>query len=102
MNIKYLFALLLSLYCISASAQPSTQSEAKAAIHGASNLWAQAKSAGHEWSTIKPLIAQAKKALEAKEYATAVHLAEQASAHSQQALIQAEHEKTNWVNSLPK
>jgi len=100
MNIKYLFALLLSLYCISVSAQSSTQAEA--AIHSAHELWDKTKVAGHEWNTIKPLIAQAKQALKAKDYATAINLAEQASAHSKQALIQAEHEKTNWVNSLPK
>jgi len=102
MNIKYLFTLLLSLYCISVSAQQSTQSEANAAIHAAHDLWDQTKVAGHEWNTIKPLIAQAKQALESGDYAAAMTLATKASAHSKQALIQAEHEKTNWLNNLPK
>jgi len=103
MNIKCLFlVLLLSLACTSAYSQTATQKQAKQAIASANALWNKTKAAGHEWNTIKPLVAQAKQALSTNNYATAIALANEASAQSKLALTQAEHEKTNWLLNVPK
>jgi len=50
----------------------------------------------------RPLIAQAKQALQTNDFSTATALAQKASTQSELAITQAEHEKTNWVNNLPK
>ncbi len=102
MKIKNLTTLILCLYCLAAFALPATQTNAKEAIKSAHTLLDQSKIAGHEWSTAKPLIAQAKQALQLQKYAKAITLAEKASEQSKLALDQAEHEKNNWLNSLPK
>ncbi|MEO1963044.1 MAG: hypothetical protein ABGX64_04690 [Cycloclasticus sp.] len=91
------------LFCaVSLSAHAQTESEANNAIIEAQSLWDESIAAGHEWNTIKPLVAQAKQAFRAKDFATAISLAKEASAQSKEALVQAEYEKTNWVNNLPK
>ncbi|MBL4743351.1 MAG: hypothetical protein JKX87_01725 [Cycloclasticus sp.] len=101
MKIKtILLPLLLTLICSTAYAQ--TSSEAEQAIQSADKLWAATITAGHEWNTIKPLVAQAKQALKTNDFSAAITLANRASEQSVLALIQAEHEKTNWVNNLPK
>ncbi|ORU91795.1 MAG: hypothetical protein A6F72_03425 [Cycloclasticus sp. symbiont of Poecilosclerida sp. N] len=97
-----LICILLILASFSSIAKSVTQAQAKAATEEAHNLWQQSIAAGHEWSTIKPLVVQSKKNLTAKLYFSALSLAEQAISQSKQALIQAEHEKINWLNNLPK
>ncbi|PCH83849.1 MAG: hypothetical protein COB26_11715 [Piscirickettsiaceae bacterium] len=95
-----LLSILLSIFCLTANAQ--TKDEAKRAIDHAQILWDQTIIAGHEWNTIKPLVAQAKQALKSNDFTKALALATQASVQSKHALVQAEHEKTNWVKNLPK
>lgn len=97
---RILIPLLLTLICSTAYAQ--TASEAEQAVQLADKFWAETITAGHEWNTIKPFVAQAKQALKTKDFSTAITLANRASEQSKLALIQAEHEKTNWVNNLPK
>jgi len=98
----YLLCILLSLTSFAALADSVTQAQAKAATEEAYDLWQQTIAVGHEWNTIKPLVAQSKQELRGKLYASSLSLANRAIAQSKQALIQAEHEKTNWVNNLPK
>jgi len=101
MNLKTLsLAILLSFLYTSANA--TSASEASENIQAAEDLWNKTKSAGHEWTTIKPLVAQAKQAFNSKDYAAAVELSSKATKQAELALIQAEHEKTNWLNNLPK
>ncbi|MEW4982286.1 MAG: hypothetical protein AB1Y26_03515 [Cycloclasticus sp.] len=103
MNTKtLLFVLLLSFASFATISQSATQSHAKIAIQQANELWQQSIAAGHAWNTIQPLVAQAKQALANKDFETAIALANEASAQSKQALIQAEFEKNNWINNLPK
>ena len=103
MKIKPLLLLIaLSLVCANVYSQSATQTQAEQAIVNARVLWNKTKVAGHEWNTIKPLVTQAKQALDKKDYATAITLAQEASAQSELALIQAEHEKTNWQLNIPK
>ena len=101
MNIK----LLLLLFCLASPltyAQAATKSHAEEAISSALVLWDKTKVSGHEWITIKPLITQAKQALKANDFLIAITLAKRASEHSELALVQAEHEKNNWINNLPR
>ncbi len=103
MNFKtLLLALLLSFVSFSTFSQSAAHSQAKTAIQQANELWQQSIAAGHEWVTIKPLVAQAKQAFAANDFKSALALANEASAQSKQALIQAQFEATNWVNNLPK
>jgi len=92
--------LIIGLFCTSANA--TTAADAEKSIQSAQNLWDKTKLAGHEWNTIKPLVAQAKQSLDNKKYAVAIELANKATQQAKLALIQAEHEKTNWLNNLPK
>ncbi|ORU93793.1 MAG: hypothetical protein A6F70_06695 [Cycloclasticus sp. symbiont of Bathymodiolus heckerae] len=103
MKIKsLLLSFLIFLSCLTTTVQAATQSQAKEAILTAHNLWDKTKTAGHEWNTIKPLMAQATQALQENDYITAIALAKKASTQSKLALVQAEREKTNWLNNLPK
>ena len=92
--------LITGFFCTSANA--STAAEASKGIQTAENLWYKTKLAGHEWNTIKPLVAQAKQSLNNKEYTAAIELSNKAAQQAKLALIQAEHEKTNWLHNLPK
>ena len=101
MKLKALSLILIfGFFCTLANA--TTATDAAKSIQLAEDLWDKTKSAGHEWNTIKPLVAQAKQALKSKDFATAIELSNKASQQAELALIQAEHEKTNWLNNLPK
>lgn len=92
--------LILSFFSVIVHAQSAA--EAKQAVERAQKLWNKTIEVGHEWNTIKPLVAQAKQALRSNDYAKAIALANKGSLQSEQAIIQSEHEKTNWVHNLPK
>ncbi|HIG78524.1 MAG TPA: hypothetical protein EYQ47_00615 [Cycloclasticus sp.] len=103
MNIKaLLLSILLTNLGFITSVHADDKSDAQSAIENAQSLWDQSIAVGHEWNTIKPLIAQAKQALQENDFAKAIALAKEASAQSKHAIIQAELEQTNWVNNLPK
>lgn len=103
MNIKSLTLLvILALTGTTTYAQMASESEAEQSITAAQTLWNKTKVTGHEWNTIKPLIAQANQALKANNFTKATQLANEASAQSKLALIQAEHEKNSWVLNVPK
>ena len=99
-TITLLISILISLFYLTANAQ--TNAEAEQAVKDAQSLQEQTIAVGHEWSTIKPLIAKAKQALKANEYKSAITFAKKASEQSKLALIQAQYEKANWKSSLPK
>ncbi|PCI19825.1 MAG: hypothetical protein COB62_05290 [Piscirickettsiaceae bacterium] len=102
-NIKpYYLVLCLLVLPLFAIANEPTKQQALASINEAQQLWSQSKTAGHEWSTIKPLVAQAKQAIDSTNYESAIELAKKASAQAKLALAQAEYEQTNWLKNLPK
>lgn len=101
MNIKTI-AIALFFATLSLSATANTADKAQQAIDNAQKLWDQSKTSGHEWNTVKPLVAQAKQALSAKDYDSAIKLANHGAKQAELSLIQAEHEKTNYLNSLIK
>ncbi|MEH6504074.1 MAG: hypothetical protein V7682_09255 [Cycloclasticus sp.] len=103
MKSNYIFILvLLTLFSFSANAHSTSESQAEKALQTANELLAKTIVAGHQWNTIKPLIDQSKKALQAKDFNNAISLANEAIDQSKLALMQAESEKTNWLYSLPK
>jgi len=103
MKSNYLFILaLLTLFSFNVNADGTSKSQAEQAIQTANELLTKTIVAGHEWTTLKPLIDQSKKALEAKDFDTSISLANEAIEQSKLALMQAESEKTNWLHSLPK
>ncbi|PHS72211.1 MAG: hypothetical protein COB22_05795 [Cycloclasticus sp.] len=102
-NIKHV-VLIFCLLTLTASvfAAKATKSDAEESIQSAQQLWDKSIAVGHEWNTVKPLVAQAKQAMETNDFAAAVALANRAAEQAELSLVQAEHEKTNWVNNLPK
>lgn len=100
---KQIIVLVLSLFFIlPLQAGSVSATEANASIMAAEKKAVEAKAAGHEWNTVQPLIAQAKQALDKKDYETASSKAKAAFHQAKMALEQSETEKTNWVLNLPK
>lgn len=103
MKSNYLFILaLLTLFSFNVNAHGTSKSQAEQALQTANDLLARTITAGHQWTTLKPLINQSKKALQAKDFDISISLANEAIKQSKLALMQAENEKTNWLHSLPK
>ncbi|MFT6624727.1 MAG: hypothetical protein ACJAZI_000800 [Cycloclasticus sp.] len=103
MKSNYLFILaLLTLLSFNVNAHGTSKSQAEQALQTADDLLAKTITAGHQWTTIKPLIDQSKKALKTKDFGTSISLANEAIEQAKLALMQAENEKTNWLHSLPK
>lgn len=99
--------LIVVAYCLLALplmsiAADATKVDAENSIQTAMQLWENTRLAGHEWTTIRPLIAQAKQALLTNDFSTATAFAQKASTQSELAITQAEHEKTNWINNVLK
>lgn len=101
---RFIPAISLIIFFISSNvmAHGISQSLAEQAITTAEKLLVQSAKVDHEWSTAKPLIKQAKKALQLKQYENAYSFAKKASQQSTLALEQAETEQTNWSLNLPK
>jgi|TARA_R110002096_G_scaffold405911_1_gene604055 hypothetical protein len=94
----------LVVFIISSSvlAHGITQSQVEQAIATAEKLLIQSAQVDHQWSTAEPLIKQAKKALQLKQYENAYSFAQKASQQSTLALKQADTEQANWALNLPK
>lgn len=103
MKSNYLFILaLLTLLSFNVNAHGTSKSQAEQVLQTATDLLARTITSGHQWTTLKPLINQSTKALQAKDFDTSISLANEAIEQSKLALMQAENEKTNWLHSLPK
>jgi nitrate/nitrite-specific signal transduction histidine kinase len=79
-----------------------TAEKAEKAIQQASELRLKSQQLGFEWITVKPFIAQAKKAKEAGELTRALSFANQAIEHASLSIKQAENAEKNWTLAIPK
>ena len=61
----------------------------------------RAEALGYEWSTIRPLLKQAKAALEAGDQTQAVILLRKAKKHAELAIAQAKYADENWHSMMP-
>ena len=100
-NKHFLYPIGLVVFFMSTIAYAASQQQAEEALATAEKLLLQSTQADHEWTTVKPLIKQAKKALKSNQFDNAYSFAVKASEQSTLALKQAENEKSTWALNLP-
>lgn len=81
-------ATLLGAGCATQTAKPADAEQATAAIAAAEASRAAAEAVGYEWRDTAKMIADAKKAVEEKDFDKAVKLAKQAERQGKEALAQ--------------
>ena len=72
------------------------------AIKQAEAVRLQADDLGFEWTTIGPLLANARKSFESGDFVSAAALANEAEKHAEQAVIQAHYEQQHWQERVPR
>jgi hypothetical protein len=108
MNTRTLLAAFLML-SVAACAEPEVGTQeaadpaakARAAVAQAEARYAASAEAGHAWRQPKALIEDARQALEAGDFETALNNADRAIAMADASLAQAEAEKSAWRHRLP-
>lgn len=81
--------------------QEQERETASATIKQAVAARLQAADLGFEWSTIEPLLVDARRSFESGEFARANTLAKEAELLAEQAVIQAHHEHQHWQKRVP-
>ncbi len=72
-----------------------------AAIEQAEAVRLQANNLGSEWTTIEPLLADARKASAQGDFTKAMTLTKEAKIHAELAIKQAEYEQRHWQQRVP-
>jgi len=73
----------------------------QAAIELAEAFRSQANNLGSEWTTIEPLLADARKVSALGDFTKAITLANEAKTHAELAIKQAEYERRHWQKRVP-
>ncbi len=94
-------SLILLAACTKSELPADPAEQASAAVTAAEARYQASRDAGHAWRQPAALIGDARAALDAGDYQTAVSIAERATAMADASLAQAEAESTAWRTRFP-
>ncbi len=94
-------SLIVLAACTKSEVRADPAEQASTAVAAAEARYQASRDAGHAWRKPAALIDEARIALEAGDYQTAVSIAERATAMADASLAQAEAERTAWHDRFP-